>query len=349
MRSLISLSLLLLSAAALAAPAAPAPAPSEAACAPYLNVEPLSDEARAIFWGSPEDEEPEKLNATREDLENRHYLSGDERYLELFYPKIKDIGGGYMGVGSDQAYLFIGWMKPELAWLTDYDRWISWLHLSYFAFFEVSEDIKTFRSWWKRERYKDAKALLKERYKDRKDVNQIINVYLKAAYKANRRMRRLEKRMNSEKIPSFVTDESQYQYVRKLVMAGRIRPMLGNLLGKQALLKAGEAAKKLNVPLRVLYPSNAESYWKYNDQFRQNIQGLFTDHCGWVTRTIAVKPLNDDYVYNLQPIENFQRWLEVKSVRRVRQICPIGRISGPQDIPFKITDALPKELTEGKK
>jgi len=312
---------------------------------PYKNPQPLSEAERALFWGSPEDSVPEKLNATRKDLEDRHYLSGDERYLELFYPQIKEIGGGYMGVGSDQGYLFMGWMKAELAWFTDYDPWISWLHLSYHAFFEVSEDIETFRSWWKPKRYKEGRALLKKRYGAHPKLRKIENVYIRAAIKVNRRLRRLQRRLSAAKIPSFITDEAQYRYVREMVMVGRVRPMLGNLLDKKGLLGASKVAKTLKVPIRVLYPSNAESYWRFSEQFRENIRGLHSDACGWVTRTIAIKPINGDYVYNLQPIENFKLWLAEPWVKRVRQVAPIGHVAEDQ-YPLTRTLKLPEKKSK---
>ena len=115
----------------------PAPVdPLEAVRASVKSGEALSDEARALFWGSVEDDAPEVLLATRPDLEGRHYLTCDELNLHLWYERVRDIGGGYAGVGSYQAYTFIGWMKPDLAWFTDYDPWISSLHHIYAAFFE---------------------------------------------------------------------------------------------------------------------------------------------------------------------------------------------------------------------
>ena len=118
--------------------------------APALaNPGPLTPAEKATLEALPEDTAPEKLNATREDLEGRHYLSGDEANLHLFYPRLKDLGGAYAGVGSDQTYLFAGWMKPRFAFVTDYDPWIKWLHLSYVAFFRKAETIEEFRSYWK--------------------------------------------------------------------------------------------------------------------------------------------------------------------------------------------------------
>ena len=76
---------------------------------------PLTAADKKAFWGSLEDPVPAKRNAKSKDKENKHFLYCDERGLHVFYPHIKDLGGGYMGVGSDQAYLFIGWQRPVVA------------------------------------------------------------------------------------------------------------------------------------------------------------------------------------------------------------------------------------------
>ena len=101
---------------------------------------PLSPEAHAIFWGSVEDPPAEELMATRRDLYGRHYLTCDENNHHLMYDRLQNLGGAYAGVGSDQAYMFMGWMRPNLAWVTDYDPWIRHLHWAYHAFFRASED-----------------------------------------------------------------------------------------------------------------------------------------------------------------------------------------------------------------
>lgn len=305
--------------------------------------QPLSAEQRATFFGTAEDPPPEKLDATREDLEGRHYLSGDERNLHLFYPKIKGLGGGYMGVGSDQAYLFAGWMRADLVWLCDYDPWIRHLHHAYAAFFTAAETYEAFRDWWKPERdnVKKAVAHLEEHFKDHPDVRKIAFVYGRAAHKVYRRLKRLEGWLSKEKIPGFVNDAETYTFVRSLVTGGRVRPMLCNLLDDEGMRGAATAAKQLSVPIRVLYTSNAEQYWPYRAEFRQNIWDLHVDERSVIIRTVATKPTNDDYHYNVQPLLNFQEWLRRDWVRSVRMVVPYH--PAKDEIPFTTVDQDPDE------
>jgi hypothetical protein len=300
---------------------------------------PLTEAQHALFWGSAEDAPPEKLDATRKDLEGRHYLSGDERHMHLFYPTVKDLGGAYMGVGSDQAYMFAGWMKAEYVWLSDYDPWIKWLHMSYAAFFEVSPDIATFRSWWTRENNRKALKLLAKRYKGHPLAYQIRFVYPHAAHKVNRRLRRLNDWAKTHGVPNFVSDEAQYKFVRALVMEKRVRPLVCNLLDTKCLIGIGDTMRKLKTPVRVLYPSNAEQYWPYGDQYRANVRGLHFDEKSWVTRTLGIRHQNDDYHYSLQPALKFQKWLAQPELKSVKQVYPKVKVSGHGDIPFTTVDA----------
>ena len=67
--------------------------------------EPLASEARELLWSVPFDPAPRKLNASRKDLEGRHYLSGDELFLHKYREHIEGIGGAFAGVGTDQTYM----------------------------------------------------------------------------------------------------------------------------------------------------------------------------------------------------------------------------------------------------
>ncbi len=299
----------------------------------------LTEVDRATLDAIPEDKAPDKLNATRPDLEGRHYLSGDEAHLDVFYPQVKDLGGAYAGVGSDQAYLFAGWMRPSYAFVTDYDPWIKWLHLSYAAFFAEADTIEAFQHLWS-----DTKAglkVLRARYEGQ-EQRRARFVYAQGAHKVARRLRRLTKWSEARGVPSFMSDQATYDFVRGLVRSGRLRALVCNLLDKRCLVGLGEATRKLGVPLRVLYTSNAEQYWAYGEQFRANIQAQHFDEKSLVLRTLAAKrSLNKDYHYNTQPGLNFQAWLKQSWVRRVRTIVPLIYINAKDHIPLTHEDRDP--------
>ena len=76
----------------------------------------------SLFQSLPRDPAPEEI--TR----NQHYWISNEQRLDLFHDPIKDLGGVYVGVGSDQNYLHAGWAKTEVLVLMDFDQKIVDLH-----------------------------------------------------------------------------------------------------------------------------------------------------------------------------------------------------------------------------
>jgi hypothetical protein len=302
---------------------------------------PLTGGARERFWGSPEDAPAEKLLATEERLEGRHYMTCDEWTIQLLEPHARDLGGAYVGVGSDQAYLFLGWMRAELGWLVDYDPLVVQQHFVYLAFFEVSETPRDFLDWWDMERRRDAIRLLKERYADHPLKQKILNVYRYYHNHPDYRLDRLIGRLRRAEVRSYLTDQGDYDHVRGMIRAGRVRPLLGNLLGGVGFRGIGDAARALGVAVRGVYLSNAESYWRYTDAFRANLRALPYDDKSLVFRTIAAKRTNGDYRYYVQTAASFLAYLAEPWVNRVRQVVPVPALKSDKEIPLHVVDTPP--------
>lgn len=315
-------------AAGSAAPAATAQAGADADPAPFLlpdgRVRPLTEDERATFWGSADDAIPEVLDAVLEENEGTHFLYSDELHLDNFQPRLDGLGGGYIGVGSDQAYLFMGWQRPELAWLADYDPWIAALHRAYLVFFENAPDIEAFEAMWSPDAADASRALLDAAYADRSDLELIQEVFRVARPRVARRLRAI-RRMGESITPTFMTDPAQYEFIRQMVQAGRVRPMVGNLLAEVGYRGVGNAARELGVTIRHVYISNAEDYWAYPESIRVNMASLPYDERSLISRTRATKPRNGDYRYMQQPAENFVRWLQ-SGVGRCREMWGYQRV-----------------------
>jgi len=299
---------------------------------------PLTDAERAVLLGTAEDAEPEKLGGVDESQEGRHYLTGDEWNLHLLYAYLKDVGGGYVGVGTDQCYLFIGWARSNMAWLTDYDPWVGDMHRAYLAFFERAETPDDLMGWFAPQAGKEGLALLEQRYANDPHLPGVRKVYSAYHEKVYWRLKRLAAEHRKAKVPSFVTDQADYDHVRALVKAGRVRPMLGNLLADKGLAGVAEAAKRLGVPLRVIYLSNAEGYWTYPAQFKTNMSALPGDAASLIVRTIAAKWTNGDYRYNLQTLDSFKAWLAEPRTRSYKQIVPFLKLKSTLDVPVSRVD-----------
>jgi hypothetical protein len=96
-----------------------------------------------------------------------------------------------------------------------------------------------------------------------------------------------------------------------------------------------EAARKLDVPIRVVYLSNVEEYWDdYGDAYRRNIDSLPWRQDAVVLRTISTWARNHDYSYNVQPLANYRTWLSRPWVRFVYQVVhrPDAPVLAPDEI-----------------
>ena len=86
------------------APVAPAATPpAVAVVAEPRAPSPASATQREILLASPEDPEPEIRGGIVKALEDVSYIVGNEWSLDAFRPAIAELGGGYVGVGPDQA------------------------------------------------------------------------------------------------------------------------------------------------------------------------------------------------------------------------------------------------------
>jgi hypothetical protein len=232
---------------------------------------PLDEAARAVFLGSAEDEPPVELGGVTEARKNQHYVSSNERTLEAFYPRIQGLRGGYLGVGSDQAYLMIGWARSELAWLTDYDPVVVDIHSVYHALFAAADSPAAFRDLWRLEHKPAAIAAIKAAY-PAGDARRRELLYRRYRARIAKRLDAVIAGMTAAGVPCFLTDQAQYSYVRDLVRHGRVRPLVADLTQTTAVQQLAAASSKLATPVRVVYLSNAEEYWNsLSANFRTNI------------------------------------------------------------------------------
>ncbi len=268
-----------------------------------------------IFWSSPEDPKPAKRRA------NAHFWAGNERELYIFYRDLKDLGGGYIGVGSDQCYLFVGWMKARYAWCIDYDDKIVSVHWVHQAFLKAAKTPKAFINLWKYRNRKAAKRVLQKAYAGDPRLKSILRSFWRARGSIFTRLYRMSIFMQRAKTPSYLSVQSQYDFVRKHVLARRVRPMLGNLMATTAVRSIGKAAKRLKVPIRVLYLSNAEQYWRrYPEYYRKNIRSLPYDKRSLVLRTFGKSKKQNLYTYQRQAATQYLSYLKIPSFRRVYEI-----------------------------
>ena len=252
------------------------------------------------------DPPPEKLNR------DSHFVISDERYHRLFRDSIVDRGGLYIGVGTDQNYTMAAWARPELMILMDFDQVIVDLHAIYRLAFLAAADADDFYALWTQ---KDPRmpGLIDAEWTDPGLRKRYRKAWRLGRQHVERRLRLQRRLMSKAGVSWFLADEVQFRWLADMYRAGRIIALRGDLTGELTVRDIAAAARDLGVPVRVLYVSNAESYFPvYPPSYRRNMAELPMDERSMVLRTYATMPAwspDPLYEYVIQAGANFQRWM----------------------------------------
>ena len=262
-----------------------------------------------------------------------HYPSSNERRIDLFRDQIRDLKGGYVGVGTDQNFTFIGWANSRYAWLMDFDPVVVAVNRIHFTFLEKAVDYNQFKELWSRKNRASSWEFIKKKFEKDPDFERIQTAWKVAHRGWNDVPERLEELALMEKrfhLGSFSSDPEQYRRIRQMVLDGRIQAIPGDLNGSVSFQNIARSAESLGVPIRVLYTSNAEEYFNFPESYRKNILALPFDDKSVVIRTMTSGtrqflgypegekfPENYPFHYNVQPMSVFRKWMTVPQKYRV--------------------------------
>jgi hypothetical protein len=292
-------------------PAEPEPVAEPPVVAAPAGPTALTAEQKAAFLAGDE----ERIFSKRE-----HFTISNEFRHDLWFPYVRDLGGVYIGVASDQNYTLMAVARSEYGYLIDLDRQVVNLHRIYMALIAASADPEAFLARFGAASavQKETRALLETALadmskRDRSDAlafladnREALHAYLKTV-RATRR---------DEQGVTWLADPALYDYVRRMVETGRLRPINGNLLGKKAMATITASIAALGEKVEILYISNAEEYMTYTPQFAANIRALAVADDGVVLRTIHTRfegwdSAAGDWRWNwqVQPLTDFQERL----------------------------------------
>lgn len=255
---------------------------------------PLSEEQRALLANIPEDpiwEKPKcKANPGYVSLTCRDamsYVRSNERRAWVWAPTIRNRGGAYIGVGSDQNYTHSSHARSELVFLTDYDPDVVALHYVNRALTLKAETREEFVRLYSYAARKEALELIAETYADHPEKE-----YFLAHYRAFHStvgpyyQRQMQSNDRADKI-RWLGSPDRYAYVRQLWQTGRMVPVKADLTGDNAMKGIAEVCRKMGVPVRIFYTSNAPDNWsgKITDGYRRNVVGLPMDSRSIVLQT----------------------------------------------------------------
>jgi hypothetical protein len=250
-------------------------------------------------------------------VRDTHYIISNENNHERFRAAVAGLGGVYIGVGSEQNYLIAGWSRPEVLVLMDFDQVVVDLHRVYRAIFLSAKDPAAFRRLWDRSREDEVLTLLRQAYPGPEGKG-VVRAYRMSRYTIPERLDKLIAQYGAAGIPTFLHDAAQYEHLAGLFRAGRVLAVRGDLTVGSALRDVAAAARQTGLPVRVVYLSNAERYFPYNEDFKRSLRALPMDERSLLLRTMARR--NGAYEYFIQSGTAFQAWLGQRGAARVQQL-----------------------------
>jgi hypothetical protein len=215
------------------------------------------------------------------------YLTTNEPRGFVWRAYIEDIGGAYVGIGSDQSYSYIATARSRWAWVMDYDPRVVQNHLRLRAFILAAPTPEEFVALFTPEGKRRALAILDEAYADDPQLRSLRWGYIATRdelhpyFAAQRRPSRYQRGFG------WLRDAESYRYIRTMYEQGRISIKAADLLMEGAMQQMGAAARELGVPVRVYYTSNAPTAWggQVTPAYRRNVLSLPFDAESLVLQT----------------------------------------------------------------
>lgn len=253
-----------------------------------------------------------------------HYPSSNERRIDLFRPHLANLGGAYVGVGTDQNFTFIAWARSTAAYMMDFDAAIVYVNRLHILFLKLSPDYAAFKKMWARSSRKTTLEQIRVSLEKEPDYQKYLQAYdiaLRGYSGVPDRLEELEWMTKQFGFRSFHNDPEDYAFIRDMAVNGRIQAVLGDMNGEVTFREISSSASRIGVPVRLVYLSNAEEYFRYPEPFRKTIADLYTDDKGMIIRTVTAGakefgyPEGEKFVqthpfhYNLQNIVKMRIWM----------------------------------------
>jgi hypothetical protein len=253
---------------------------------------------------------------------SKHYVVSNESRHDLYYHTLRDLGGVYVGVGTDQNYLMAGWARPEILVLMDFDQVIADVHKVYEVIFLEADSPEAFLEYWSEDGIPLVSSLITLRFPRRAEQQAVLEAFKLSQGWVEPRLQKLARDYQRLKVPCFLTDQAQYTYLRQLFQDGRVFAIRGDLTGPRTVQQIADAASLADLPVRVLYLSNSEQYFAYEEGYRQNMLALPFDAHSVVVRTMPCAGRTEPNCYDhfVQAGPNFQAWVQSPDVQHVKRM-----------------------------
>ncbi len=260
---------------------------------------PLSIDERKILQATASEKLPEPTWL-------RFVVSNEWRH-DVLFPRLAPLGGAYIGVATDQSYTLAAAARSQLVFMMDYDLEVVRMNRIHFAFLAEAATPQEFRALFDTPSVPRAKEILAQ-IAEPKEAAQLQRVYTHYRERLQIYLRHVAGIRVGARHPSWLGDPAAYAYIRSLSQGGRLIALQGDLNGVVTLKSIAATCKKLNVPVRAIYTSNAEGFFKYTDAFRENLAAMPHDDKTVMIRTFKHRfpsARGDTWHYNLHQLDDF--------------------------------------------
>ncbi len=239
-----------------------------------------------------------------------HYPGSNEWRHDLYFDSVRDLGGVFVGVGTDQCYTIAAVQNASLVWVVDYDPLVARLHRMYAVLIRASATPAELVARFATTNMRATIELLERELQSDEARAEIVRSYRRNRPRLNQYLRHVAILRRDGRATSWLSDPILYARIRNLVLAGRIIARTGDVTGTTTLRAVGAATRSLRSNVRVVYFSNAEQFFRYTQSFGENVRSLPTDERTVVLRTFRHPrrvnyPEDDTWHYMVQPMADF--------------------------------------------
>jgi hypothetical protein len=253
-------------------------------------------------------------------MPDEHYFHTNEWRHDILAPRLRGLGGAYIGVGADQNYTMAYLAGSELILLIDFDPRIPRLHRIYEVLVPESLTADDLVEHFSEGSAEATMVMLREALGDDPDAEAIVEQFRTYRRPWHDYLGRVRRRAIDHVPFGWLGDPAAYSWVQRMFREGRVVARAGDVTGETTLRGMGRALRELGMPAQVVYFSNAEQFFTYSPSFVANIQSLPASPASIVVRTTRHARLTnaeaDSWHYVVQDLTDFRERLETGAYPR---------------------------------